>query len=305
MRDVSGCRLFFLIAPPLLLLFPIGVVIFALERISNSLLLAETSRNFRSGGYEITVHGPTSTGSTNSTTIDIALQINTAPTYAILGTCCLSYIVSAIGVFGVWELRKVEGTPTHYRMWSWLILISNVVMIGLSAGITGYTSTVQSEEKGWQRFEDVGKGRPRLTRETWTCQIDKFYPDSDWARAACGTAKATRYLLIALAASSALVLVSLWVLVRERGGSKWLTGGKGRYGGFENVYELRPTAAYTFQPAPQWSYPTSHPAPAQYQPYQQGTGQQWLQLPVLQASHQPVSNVQHMATKPGQQPVFR
>ncbi|KAH5353410.1 hypothetical protein HBI48_146770 [Parastagonospora nodorum] len=315
MRDFSGCAAVFLFTPPLLLQLPVGVLIFALERISRSLLLSETNRNFRGGTYEVTVYGPASTDSNNSTNTVIDLRINQSPTYATLGTCCVSYVVIAIGLFGIWELRKMEGTPAHHRMWSWLVLISNMIMIGLSAGIMGYTSSVQSNENGWQRYEDVGQSDPRLTRETWACQIDKFYPDSGWAGAACGTAKATRYLLIALAVSSALVIVSLWMLVRERGGMKWLAGGRGRYGGFENTYEMQPNTSYAFQPAPQWSpqlYQQQSPQayqqpPDLYQPYSQAPGQQSIPQPSYQAPYQPgpVSNNQDATTKTGLQTIFR
>jgi hypothetical protein len=81
----------------------------------------------------------------------------------------------------------------------------------------------------------------RFTRETWACSVK--YSNQSWAREACGLAKAARVLLIPMAVSSALVLVSLYILLRDRGGLRWLFGGKGRYGGFENMYEMRPTAA--------------------------------------------------------------
>jgi hypothetical protein len=278
MRNSNGCRLVLLLTPPLLLLFPVGVLVLALDRISNALLYEHTTRDYRSGSFRLKIYDSTSTGS-QSTDKDIDLRIHRAPQFAILGICCLSYIVSAIGVFGIWELRRVEGTRSHQRVWSWLILISNVIMIGASAGILGYASSVQSNENVWRSSEDLGKGGAAFTRETWTCQIDRFYPDSGWAGEACGTTKAIRYMLIPMAVSSALVLVSLWVLVRERGGFKWLRGGKGRYGGFEDVYELGPTAPsapYAFHPAPQWSP----------QPYQQ-----WLPVPVQQWAPQPVQQV--------------
>jgi hypothetical protein len=246
------------------------------------------------------VHDSTSTGS-DSTNPVIDLQIRRGPQFAILGICCLSYIVSAIGVFGIWELRKIEGTRSHQRVWSWLILISNVIMIGASAGILGYTSSVQSNENIWQSAGDIGKGDAAYTKETWSCQIDKFYPDSGWAGAACGTTKATRFLLIPMAVASALVLVSLWVLVRERGGLKWLSGGKGRYGGFEDVYELgpnAPTAPYAFQPAPQWS-------PQPYQQWQPVPVQQWAPQPVQQIPQQIISPAPDASAKPTQQAVFR
>jgi hypothetical protein len=325
MGNPNGCRVVLLLTPPLFLLFPVGVLIFALERISKALILEQTQRDWRSGSYKITVYGPTSTGSNNLTYTDVTFHTNEAPTLAILGICCLSFIVSAIGVFGIWELRKVEGTAGHQRKWAWTMLLSNVVMVGASAGVLGYASSVQSSERSWPKYEDVGKDEQRFTRETWACQIDKFYPDESWAKAACGTAKATRFLLIPMAVSSAIVLVSLWVLVRDRGGLKWLGGGKGRYGGFKSVYELQPTvssAPYAFQAAPQgtpqpfqqWPQQPHHQwAPQPYQQWPQQPYQQWPQQPYQQApqqpdsqpSQQPASHDQAPDIKTSQQVVFR
>jgi hypothetical protein len=45
-------------------------------------------------------------------------------------------------------------------------------------------------------------------------------------------------MLIPLAISSALILVCTGLLIRDRGGAKWLLGGKGRYAAFDNVMEL-------------------------------------------------------------------
>lgn len=309
MRNPNGCRVVLLLIPPLFLLLPIGVITFVLERISNSLILAQTQRDWRSGSYDITVYGPNSTNANDFTNKDISLRINQAPTLAILGICILVYIVGAIGVFGIWELRKVEGTSRHQRIWSWIIFVSNLVMIAASAGVLGYASSVQSSEKGWQRYEDVGKDDQEFTRETWACQIDKFYPDQGWAGAACGTAKATRLLLIPMAVSSALVLVSLWILVRDRGGLKWLVGGKGRYGGFQNVYELRPTspgAQRIVHPAPQWvpQQPAYWPAQPVYQWPSQPV-QPWPQQAYHQGPQQPMSTAQQPVAKSAEQVVFK
>jgi hypothetical protein len=157
MGNLNGCHFVLLLSPPLFFLFPMGVLTFALERISRSLFLEQTRRNWRNGNSaSITVYGPTSTGSNNFTNTDITIRTNQAPTLAILGICCLSFLVSAIGVCGIWEMRRVEGTPRHQRAWTWAMFISNVVMLGASAGVLGYASSVQSSEKGWQRYEDVG-----------------------------------------------------------------------------------------------------------------------------------------------------
>ncbi|KAH7412325.1 hypothetical protein DE146DRAFT_275794 [Phaeosphaeria sp. MPI-PUGE-AT-0046c] len=304
MRNLYGCRLVLLVAPSLLLLFPIGVLTLALERISNALLREQTSRNWRSGDSEVSIPNPTSSADTS-----INIQVKNAPTYAILGICCLSYLVSAIGVFGMWELRKVEGTSRHQRGWSWAVLVSHVIMIGASVGVLAWASSVQSDENSWLRREDIGQGSLVLTRETWACQIDKFYTDSGWAGAACGTAKGTRFLLIAMAVSSVLALVTLWVIVRQRGGLKWLSGGKGRYGGFDNVYELQPNtsgAPYVFQPAPQWTTQPYHQwTPQSYQQWHMGANHsQWAQQPPQHAPQQPTNAAPGTDTKIIQ-PVFR
>jgi hypothetical protein len=196
------------------------------------------------------------------------------------------------------------------------MLISYLVMTGASAGILGYTTSVQSSEKGWQRHEDVGKAGQVFTRETWACQIEKFFPDESWAGAACGTAKATRLLLIPMILASVLGLVSLLFLVRYRGGIKWLNGGKGRYGGFDTAYELQPTGPsppYAFQAAPQWSpQPFQHWAPAPGQQWAPAPGQQWTPAPSQQWTPQPyqqaplpVGLAEGSDAKQGQQIRFR
>lgn len=293
MRSPNGCRVVLLLIPPLFLLLPIAVLTFVLERVSSSILLAQTLRNWRYGGYDITLYGPTTTGSNDFTNTDITLRIHQAPTFSILCVCIIAYIVGTLSTFGIWELRRVEGTASHQRAWSWAIIVSNLLAMGASIGIFGYASSVQGSERGWQRYEDVGKEDQEYTRETWSCQIDKFYPNQTWAGAACGTAKATRFLLIGMAVASLLVIVSLWILIRDRGGFKWLFGGKGRYGGFENIYEMQPTGPpppFFAQPIPQWT-----PQPVQ----------QWVAQPVQQCTPHPVFQTQKSGAPENQRTVFR
>lgn len=292
MRNLNGCRVVLLLAPAVFLLFPVSVLVFVLERISKSLLLEHTYRSYRTGAYILTLNGRNSTGSTASEDFDVNMDIDQAPTLAILGVCVAAYIVCAIDVFGIWELKKVEGTSGHQRMWAWVATFSNVILAALSLGVFGWASSLQGNDKGWQSYEDVSRQDQEHTRETWSCQIERFYPNEGWASAACGTAvsccqnnlvagvltsmqKATRFLLIPMAIFSLLFLVSLWILVRQRGGFKWLCGGKGRYAGFDNVYELQqggPPAPYV-QPPPHW-------APQPY--YAVQPVQQWAPQPMHQ-----------------------
>ena len=97
-----------------------------------------------------------------------------------------------------------------------------------------------------------------------------------------------------MAIFSLLVVVSLWILVRQRGGVKWLCGGKPRYAGFDNVYELQQTAppAPYVQGPPQW-------APQPY--YAVQPVQQWGSPPV----QQPVPQALNSDVKIGERAVFR
>ncbi|KAF1836493.1 hypothetical protein BDW02DRAFT_461825, partial [Decorospora gaudefroyi] len=293
-----------LLIPPLFLLLPIAAVINILESISKNTLYSHSQRNERSGAFEITLYGPATTGSDNLYNVDISVNIDRGPTLAILGTCVVAYAVAALGAVGLWELRKVEGTARHERMWTWIVFISNIIMIAASLGAFGYASSAQDSDKSWQRYEDVGKTDQEHTRETWACQIDKLYPNQDWAGSACGTAKGMRFLLVPLAISALFVFVSLWVLVRARGGLKWLFGGKGRYAGFQSVYEMRPPgppSPYTGPPGPQWApqppqqwpgQPVQQWAPPPYQQWGPQPVQQWGPQPVQQWGPQPSVQVQ-------------
>ncbi|KAF2249807.1 hypothetical protein BU26DRAFT_604120 [Trematosphaeria pertusa] len=269
MSNPNGFRTVLLLTPPLFLLLPISVLAFVLERITQALLLAQTLRSWRNGAQEITVYGPTanSTDPSDYDYTDVSLGINYAPTAAILGVSVVAFVVSILGVCGIWELRRMEGSARTQRVWSWLLLVAHVAVVGLSVGVLAYASALQGSEKSWKSYADVGKEGQRFTRETWVCQIDEFYPKQDWARPACGLAKATRLILIPLAVSAALVILGTWILVRDRGGAAWLVGGKGRYGAFKSVYELQPPApAYPFQPAPQFYQMPPAQAPVQFQP---------------------------------------
>jgi hypothetical protein len=283
------CRLFLLLIPPLFLLFPFAALVTILERISKNALFSHLQRDMRNGAFEITLQGHT-------TTQDVTLDINSGPTYTILGTCVIGYFIAALGTAGIWQLRRVEGTAGNDRMWTWIVFLSNTTMIAAALGSFGYASSVQASDKGWRSVEDVGKDGGEHTQETWACQIQQLDPNQHWAGTACGTAKAMRFCLLALAVAALLVFVSLWVLVRARGGLKWVFGGKGRYAGFQNVYEMQPSpyvglppmGGQSVQSGPQWvPQPGQQYMPQPYQQWGPPPVQQWEQ-PVQQWSAPPV-----------------
>jgi hypothetical protein len=292
MQNPNGLRVLFLLSPAAFLLLPISTLIFILERISQSLLNTQLNRNYRSGYRQITLNGPANSSSNaGEVPTTITLSIDVGPTLAILGVCVFAFVVGVLACCGIWELRRVEGSPGMQRFWAWTSYVANVITVGLSVGVLAWASAVQAGE-GWNGYDDVGDPDQRFTRETWVCQIDKFYPREDWAGPVCGLSvctlrfsrlsndtntkqKATRFMLIPLAISSILVMVSTWILVRDRGGVKWLFGGKGRYAGFASVYEMNPHApAPPYQPGPQF-----YPVPQQYAPQmpQQYAPQQYPQ----------------------------
>jgi hypothetical protein len=77
-----------------------------------------------------------------------------------------------------------------------------------------------------------------------------------------------------MAIASLLILGSLWVLVRVRGGVAWLCGGRGRYAGLEKAHQMRP------QPQPY--YVVAQPAQQQQQ--------QWAPYPVQHIQQIPNNN---------------
>jgi hypothetical protein len=112
-------------------------------------------------------------------------------------------------------------------------------------------------------------------------------------------------MLIPLAVSSILVMVSTWILTRDRGGSKWLFGGKGRYGGFASVYEMNPHApAPPFPPGPQfYPMPQQYPGPQQFQIPQQYPVQQQQAYSPAQFQAAPQAPKEGATT--GERAVFR
>ena len=180
-------RTVLLLAPTVLLLFPVTVLVTILERISKSLLLQQTGRDWRGGEYLIYLNGPNATDPSSTARTAVNLDIDNGPSWAILGVCAAAYIVCAVDAFGIWELRKVEGTYGSQRVWAWTASVCNILLFALSLAIFGWTTSVHNSE-GWQSLADVQRQDQEFTRETWSCQIERFYPDEWWAGVACGTA---------------------------------------------------------------------------------------------------------------------
>ncbi|KAF2119795.1 hypothetical protein BDV96DRAFT_568218 [Lophiotrema nucula] len=229
MHNPNGLRTVCLITPSLLLLMPLSVLAFVLERISQAFLAVHTSR-YIYGDLYFNDWG-LGDGSARA-------HVNYGPTGAIIGISIMTLIVSGISACGTWELRRIEGTPRHQRAWSWAVVLANFAITVASIAVLAWYSALQKSE-AWSSVDDFSSGRT-FTRETWFCQINKFRSDQDdWAAPACGIAQAARYVLIPLALSSALCIVAAWILIQDRGSFSWLRGGRGRYGGFDNLYEMQ------------------------------------------------------------------
>jgi len=190
-------------------------------------------------------------------------------------------------------------------MWVWIVLLSNLVLAAGSLAAFGYTTATQTSDGSWQSYRDAGDAGQEHTRETWACQINEFFPNEGWAASACGTAKAMRFFLLPMAVAALAVLGSLWVLVRSRGGVKWVFGGKGRYAGFRGAYEMQPHGTegqYAGQPAGQWVQQPWAGQPVQQ--WQGQPGQQWMAQPYQQWGGQPAQQWgPQTVQQPGPQPV--
>ncbi|KAH7130192.1 hypothetical protein B0J11DRAFT_522616 [Dendryphion nanum] len=244
MHSRGGFQTIVLLTPPMFLLLPVSVLLFALERISHTLFVTQTTRNWQTGNHEITLYGPTNSSSSSYEYIDVSVQTNVAPTLAILGTGALAFIVAVVACCGIWELRRIQGSPSYQRAWSWAVLTTNFAVAIAGVAVLVWTSLLQSRE-GWKSYADVGRQEEPLTRETWACQIHHLFPRQSWAAPACGLARATRYMLIPLIISALAVLVVLGILIRDRGGMRWQFGGQGRYAGLAGAAEL-----YNLPPQP-------------------------------------------------------
>jgi hypothetical protein len=187
MREPTPLRTSLLLIPPILLLL-VSVIAFALERISYALFAAEAPFRYTDHTRTMTFYGPRYKGATQYEYIDVAILVNVAPTAAIVGLSVLGVAVAVVGACGIWELKRVEGTARHDRTWAWFVCVLQVLFAGACVGVLAYASSIQGD--GWREYEDVdGMGDSQtFTRETWVCQIDRFFPLQDWATTACGVA---------------------------------------------------------------------------------------------------------------------
>lgn len=182
MPNPNGLRTVFYISIPLFLLLPLSAVLLILERITQSLLRAQTTTDWRIGGLQIPLR------LSNSSTTEITLDINYGPTWAIIEVAVITFIVGVLGACGIWELRRVEGRASQQRAWTWILLVANALVVANSVGVLGWASAVQANEKGHESAEILVKGRHKFTRETIVCEIAPLYWDDSWSPPACGVA---------------------------------------------------------------------------------------------------------------------
>ncbi|KAF2271739.1 uncharacterized protein EI97DRAFT_258266 [Westerdykella ornata] len=246
---------------PAIFLFATSVILFTLERISSRILVSKYlhTRNYISKNY-MTFYGPRRDSDFGNVEkydyIDVYIAENKGPTIAYIFLSLAGFLAAIIGACGVWELRRVEGTMGHQRLWAWFVLAVQGVVFPCVVVVLAWASVLQGND-GWKGYEDVSREGvvQGYTRETWFCQIDRLFGEQDWAGTGCGVAKATRFILIPLALSALLVMVAIYVLVRKRGGLRWLFGGKGRYAAFQSVYEMQPT----MMPVPKYPHTPTEP----------------------------------------------
>jgi len=283
---MSGARRTLLLFLPIALLLSTAIAITLLERISKNTFHSHLSRNQRDGAFELDLRGQNVSQDTTVTQMDV----KDGPIYALLALCMLAYGVCALSAAGMWQLRRVQDTAGHERAWVWGVGVGNVVLGAAGVATFVYSTSVQAGEKTWMGYRDVGVAGQEHTRETWVCGIQEFFPREDWAGQTCGMQKGMRFLVLGLVGAAVLVLGSVAVVVRGRGGWKWVGGGRGRYAGFQGVYEMQsPGVAVPYVGAQggQWmpqagqGQPVQHWVPQTYQPVQQMGSQPAVQ-PVVQ-----------------------
>lgn len=173
-----GVRVFLYLLPTVLLQLPFSALIVILERVTRSLFLSHTTRDYYgSGAGGFTVSGT-----------DLAVDDDPAPTLAFLGVSVLGVLFACLSAAGMWELRRVDGIRgAGQRAWCWGVLAMQAVVLGVSVGVLAWASALQSSQEG----ADLGAGK-EYTRETWVCEAGKRYTEEqDWAGTACGTAVCT------------------------------------------------------------------------------------------------------------------
>jgi hypothetical protein len=72
-------RTVLLLAPTVLLLFPVTVLVTILERISKSLLLERTGRDWRGGEFLIYLNGPNATDPSSTARTAVNMDIDNGP----------------------------------------------------------------------------------------------------------------------------------------------------------------------------------------------------------------------------------
>ncbi|KAF2006010.1 hypothetical protein P154DRAFT_518238 [Amniculicola lignicola CBS 123094] len=243
----TGLRVLYLITPALLLLLPTSILIVLLDRISRTAWNNSTTTTWLTSSDQLTLTIPPNSGlnATNSL-LEVDVAIDRAPQWAFIGLALVAFIASILDSCAIWELRRIEGSRTTQRVWMWILFVVNFCVFGASIGLLGWASALQGAQK-WSGIAAVEKAE-RATVETWSCMVDEYFPSEAWAKHVCGLSKATRLLLIPLALSALLVLVSAYILTRDRGSLSWLFGGKGRYAGFPDLYPMQPHQHQQQQP---------------------------------------------------------
>ena len=295
---MSSARRTLLLFLPIVLVFSIAIAITFLERVSKSTFRSHLSRNQRDGAFELDLAGQNASQDMMITVTQF--DVKNGPIFALLALCMLAYGVGALSAAGMWQLRRVQDTAGHERAWVWGVGVGNVVLGAAGIAAFAYSTSMQASEKMWTSYQDVGVAGQEHTRETLVCGIQEFFPKEDWAGQTCGMQKGMRFLVLGLIGAAVLVLGSVAVVVRGRGGWKWVRGGKGRYAGFQGVYEMQSpgvSVPYVGAQGGQWMHqtgqgqPVQHLVPQTYQPVQQ-MGSQPAVPPVVQVSNSDATNSQ-------------
>ncbi|KAF2119793.1 hypothetical protein BDV96DRAFT_629286, partial [Lophiotrema nucula] len=190
-----------LLLPPLIIAFPLSLLVLVVHEIAIGILRSHTSRGTLILPAE-SLH--------SSTTV----AINKLPSDFIIGTSIATALLSTIAALGIWELRKRDvSSARHQRIWGWANIFVVLANLGLVTACTVLVFLAQRDDDRQHisvRYLDENDAK-KWTRETWLCQIKKVNGFGSWPDIGCGFAVASRWMLIPLGACSLLMAVlCLW-----------------------------------------------------------------------------------------------
>ncbi|KAF2871663.1 hypothetical protein BDV95DRAFT_607081 [Massariosphaeria phaeospora] len=213
---ISACKHLLL---PLLIAFPLSILVFALEQVSNYILRANAPLGIV--GIPESAFPPQSSSS-NDTYLGLVIDspIDGMPSNFIVATAVMASLFAAVSALAFWELRDGgAGSAARVTAWRWANVGVTVLNLALVVVCIVVVFLAESRNRREGLIPLMLAGKP-VTRETLMCGAKdlKDWEGEDWVVVGCGSAVAGRWCLVPLlVASVALAGVCLGMGVRGKG----------------------------------------------------------------------------------------